>query len=40
MIKKNSVKPRRYNPKDSGSYQKQIPLPYGTQKFGADDGKR
>jgi hypothetical protein len=23
---------QRYNPKDSGNYQKQIPLPYGTQK--------
>ena len=23
---------QRYNPKDAGNYQKQIPLPYGTQK--------
>jgi hypothetical protein len=23
---------QRYNPKDSGNYQKQIPSPYGTQK--------
>jgi hypothetical protein len=30
MIKKNSLKPRRYNPKVSGNYQKQIPLPYRT----------
>jgi hypothetical protein len=22
---------QRYNPKDSSNYQKQIPLPYGTQ---------
>jgi hypothetical protein len=42
MIKKNSSKTKRilqrYNPKDSGNYQKQIPLPYGKQK--KQDGRQ
>jgi hypothetical protein len=38
----NSIKTKRtsqrYNPKDAGNYQKQIPLPYGTQK--KQDGRQ
>ena len=31
-LNKSKRTSQRYNPKDSGNYQKQIPLPYGTQK--------
>ncbi len=30
---------QRYNPKDAGNYQRQIPLPYGMQKKNKMDGR-